>query len=324
MIKIGLIGLGNQSQENLIPAIVETRGLCLYAISSRDYQKAKTISEQYSIQHILNPDEIFKQCDAIAICATPEVHYNYLLNYSKYRKPIFVEKPPAYNSLELQTLLKTVEDYSTIVSFGLNFKYSAFYKKISLETNDFEDVNYIRIKSYASKPNHTLWNCKTILESSLLASHIHAIDMLCYTTNSKVSKVNYQITWLSPTKYILNIFIYFENKKMGLLEFSNAYNRFKYEFECIGKNGGAESIDFNLIKTYSLKPNTGTMITKSYTNYEEPFLHGGYERTGYKTQFEVFVKKINSNKNDTREINSLIEVYNIIEEILNGRRTTTS
>lgn len=30
------------------------------------------------------------------------------------------------------------------------------------------------------------------------------------------------------------------------------------------------------------------------------------------------------NKQGTKEINSLIEVYNIIEEILNGRRTTTS
>ena len=50
MLKLGLLGLGNQMQENLLPAILENGNIEISAIKSRDLTKAQGIAKKYNLR----------------------------------------------------------------------------------------------------------------------------------------------------------------------------------------------------------------------------------------------------------------------------------
>ena len=322
MLKLGLLGLGNQMQENLLPAILENGNIEISTIKSRDLTKAQGIAKKYNFKNIAKTDdELFSSIDALIVSATPNVHLEYIEKSSKNNKAIFVEKPPFYSLKQYEKMVNLIEKYQTIISFGFNFKYSDFYKLLLQKTNDFDQTNFIKIKSYAAKPNSPFWDCKNIIDSSLLAIHIHAIELLCYSINSTIVDIKKELCWINDTKFVLTILVKFQNQKIGLLELSNASNKFEFSIECINDKEIIRCEDFNkieFIKTVANK-NLTKVAKKSYISYDVPFLNSGFGRTGYKNEIEDFINRIKTKQNNLREIKNLKNVYKIIEETIKWR-----
>lgn len=315
-LKLGLIGLGNQMQENLLPALCEIDEAEIYTAYSRDPIKANEIAEKYKIKKVARTtDEVFETCDAIIVSATPEVHLHYIKKATQLGRAIFVEKPPVESLEQYDELRKIIKEKNTPVAFGFNFKYADFYKYLIEQTNDFHNVQFMKIKSYAAKPDAAMWSCSGILESSLLAIHIHAIEMLCYSFNSTTVQIQSDTIWLSDTKFILTILVKFDNGRNGVLELSNISNRFEFDVECASDTEVWRCNDFNKIE-YSRNDNDGDTINrKSRVIYEVPFLRGGFERTGYQGELAEFAKRAKKRENNWREINNLRNVYQIIKEV---------
>lgn len=323
-LRLGIIGPGNHAQENLLPAIRNVKSLEIYAIQSRNKFNAHQIAEEYQASRVLvtdDPAELLndEKCDALVVSATPQVHQDILQRAIQKGKPVFVEKPPTADLKSLMAIKDKLVSKAEqpVIQFGFNFRYSDFYTQVEEMKQATGAIQYMKIKSYAAKPDTAMWHYDSVLASSLYAVHIHAIEMLCYTLG-QLDDFKSSILWLDESKYVLTIMCSFANNKMGMLELSNASNRFEYDVECIdGDRNILRSEGFNHMTVFGPDFNeVNSYKPKSFITYNIPFLRGGFDRTGYSRQFEFFRDSINSHKVDSMSIDSCIDAYKIIEGVI--------
>jgi predicted dehydrogenase len=325
-LQIGIIGPGNHAQENLLPALNNIQGIELYAVQSRDKDRAEAIADQYHIPHAIATDDLSmlltdKSCDGVVVSATPLIHQGMLRTAIQTGKPIFVEKPPAADLTALETIrdLLFANTKPPVMQFGFNFRFSDFYRQIEQMKSTSGSIKCMRIKSYSAKPDSAMWHYDDLLISSLYAIHIHAIEMLCYTLGS-LESLTHKLVWLDKQKYVLTITASFEDGNVGVLELSNASNRFEFDVECIDSHKNLLRCDgFNHMTVMGPDYEVGDMFKpKSFIAYDIPFLRGGFDRTGYARQFEFFRDSIEAGKLDKKSIDSCIDAYKIIKGVTNG------
>jgi predicted dehydrogenase len=156
-----------------------------------------------------------------------------------------------------------------------------------------------------------------LLLSSLYAIHIHAIEMLCYTLGP-LESLTHKIVWLDKQKYVLTIMASFKDGAVGVLELSNASNRFEFDVECVDANKNSLRCEaFNRMTVTGPDYEVAGMFKpKSVITYDIPFLRGG----GYSRQFAFFRDSIKSGELDKKSIVSCIDAYKIVEGVTNGKR----
>lgn len=322
-IKLGIIGPGNHAQENLLPAMQVINGIELHVVQSRDQIRAQGVASKFSITHTEVTSDTAKilhdgNCDGIVVSATPQIHQELLLIAIEEGKNIFVEKPPAIDLKGIEDIQRALKQSPKppVVQFGFNFRYSDFYRQVE-EMAKSTPIRYMKIKSFAAKPSEAMWDYDGVVASSLYAVHIHALEMLCFTLGSLVN-FEHRLVWVDDRKFVLTIIATFADGKVGVLELSNASNRFEFDVECIDSNENILRCNgFNHMEIFGPDFDTqGIFKSKSYIMYEIPFLRGGFDRTGYSKQFEVFRDAIQSQRFDPRSIDSCVDAYKIIAGVL--------
>ena len=325
-LQCGIIGPGNHAQENLLPALNNVEGMKLYAVQSRNKDRADAIAARYHIPRTVVSDNVTAlldndKCDAVVASATPEVHQRLLQYAIEHKKNIFVEKPPTSDLSSLKAVKEALASMPEppAVQFGFNFKHSDFYRQLEDVTKATGPIRYMKIKSYAAKPDMPMWHYEDVLTSSLYAIHIHAIEMLCYTLGS-LADVTHRLLWIDNSKYVLTITARFEDNRLGVLELSNMSNRFEFSVECIDASKNVlRCSDFNHMTAFGPSFDASAMLTtKSFITYNIPFLRGGFDRTGYSRQFEHFRDLINNGQQDLKSLDSCIDAYKIIEGVTDG------
>lgn len=323
-LNVGLIGLGQHMEENILPAILTLEKVNIVSIQTRDEEKAKRISNNFNIPKAIVTDDleaIFldSDCDAVIAAATPDIHEKLIDIAIKSNKNIFVEKPPARNFGEISRIAKKANNskYDKTIRFGFNFRHADFYELLNQEID--QDVRYMNIKSFASKLDVSLWGYENNIVSSLYAIHIHAIEMMCYTMGV-LEDFDFKIEKLNNRKFIIVISAKFKGGKLGAIQMSNCSNRFEYEVEAIDRNSNSfKCKNFNDIEV-NLNSHR-TFGKKSTIHYSAPFLQGGYDRTGYAREIDYFRKAIaNKEENDFQ---SCIDAFKIIKGVEEWIKDTT-
>lgn len=327
-VNINVLGAGNHTVENLLPALASTTGVRVVSIRSRDIQKAKAVAAQFDVASagtvegyaLVKPNS--STAEAVVVSTTPEHHEKTIMTAVEQGINIFVEKPPAANLKSMLAIQAAVlgSTQPPVVQFGFNFRHSEFYKLISSSIDKGgRAMSHMSIKSYASKPTSPMWGYTGVLESSLYAVHIHAIEMLCYALGDLISS-ECKITWFNKSRYVAVISASFVGGKTGLLELSNISNRFEFDVECIDSNQNIYRCqDFNQLEIYGPDYSTEELFqSKSLIKYNIPFLRGGYGRTGYSGQFDFFRDSILKSSADLKSIQSCVDAYKIIDRIISN------
>ncbi len=113
-LKWGILGTAQIATEQVIPAILNCLYGEVYAIASRNLEKAKTISSRYKIEKAYGSYEELltdREVDAIYIPLPNHLHVEWAIKALEANKHVLVEKPVGLSSEEAEKLLKTSHKY---------------------------------------------------------------------------------------------------------------------------------------------------------------------------------------------------------------------
>ena len=200
LLKIGLIGLGEQMRDNLIPVLnllenVEIVAMCDLVTNNLIPQN---INFYTNYERMLEIEKL----DIVVVASYPEVHEKVLEICILKNINVFIEKPPTYTLAKIQELVKLFEKEKPTIGFGMNFNYAKSIQKldqfISQNKSEVGEIEHIRIEHLASKPKEfRFWKMTNLLDCFLLSQAIHPLALANKYINNNSVKIR-------DTSYVKN------------------------------------------------------------------------------------------------------------------------
>jgi virulence factor len=171
--KIALIGAGGIAQKVYLPILTNWEDHEIIGVFSRSRTTLDKIRKKYgSLTLTTNVDDLVnKKPDAVFVLTNNQTHFKYTEVFLKNGADVFVEKPLAQNSIEVELLAKLAEANKRILMVAFNRRFSLLYQKAK-ELFINKKIQMILIQKnrpYASHIN---------LYNNYLDDTIHQIDLL--------------------------------------------------------------------------------------------------------------------------------------------------
>lgn len=150
ILKVGFVGCGHHSTSNLYPSL-RYAPVELVAVCAQHRENAERVGRQFGAQRFYdNYHEMFGQegLDAVFICVSPELHAEITIDAINHGLPVFVEKPPAPDSVEAKRVLELSQEKGLPVMVGFMKRFAPAYteaKKI-IQSSGFGQPNLINTK----------------------------------------------------------------------------------------------------------------------------------------------------------------------------------
>lgn len=130
---IALVGLGNYSEEQLAPALMETLSCKLTGIVTGTPEKAEKWKKKYSIPdknvyNYQNFDSIKDNpdIDIVYVVLPNSLHAEYTIRAAKAGKHVICEKPMAVTVKECEDMIKACKDAGKMLSIGYRLHFDPF------------------------------------------------------------------------------------------------------------------------------------------------------------------------------------------------------
>lgn len=114
MVRVGVFG-ANHKGERHIQGIPEIPGFKLTGVYDPDYNRAKTISEQYNIPLFTTPDALIHSCDAIDFELPADLYYDLLARLLTHSKHLLVNYPVSLPLERINHLNKLAREANVIL-----------------------------------------------------------------------------------------------------------------------------------------------------------------------------------------------------------------
>jgi predicted dehydrogenase len=117
-IKWGIAGCGRFTENSFLPAIRLTRKSNVTSLYSRDFNRAKSLAEKFSIQNSFdNYDEFLKSdIDAVYVASSNLHHYEQVIKAAKSGKNILCEKPLALTSKQAEEMVSVCKENNVLLA----------------------------------------------------------------------------------------------------------------------------------------------------------------------------------------------------------------
>jgi len=196
MLKIGIAGFGKMGKIRA-KTVLENPQTTLVAI----FEPNTVDSVCDNIILCETFDELLSQnIDAIFICAFNNVAAQYTKKALAKGLHVFCEKPPAQNTTELQQVIDTENDCSSVLKYGFNHRlhYSVIQAKKIIDSNDMGKLLWVRgvYGKAGSIDYHDNWrNYKNYSAGGILMDQgIHMLDLFHYLTQENFDVVSSELT----------------------------------------------------------------------------------------------------------------------------------
>ena len=256
------IGCGNYSRNFLIPTFKKNNFNLVNVVSktgiSGQLAKNKFIFQKTST----NSDEVISNLDnnIVVITTNHDTHAKYILKAMKYKKNIFVEKPLAINSQEIEeinTVYSNTKEYKNEelkFLIGFNRRFSPHIVKLkSLLKNNKKTKNFVYTIN-SGKLDESHWTLdKKIGGGRLVGEVCHFIDLLTFLAGVKIRKYDKH-----PNNNINNnfsIFLEFEDNSTGVINYLSEGNKSypKEKLMVFFDNSVIEIDNFKKMNAYGVK-----------------------------------------------------------------------
>jgi predicted dehydrogenase len=321
-VRLGLVGCGAHSQENLIPALWNLQGddVRVEAVCDPDPIAASlAVSRIPGASAYPNYEELLslEGLDAIVVAAPPRVHVAVAALALSRGLHIFTEKPVAVDSRSLKHLADMADKAGLITMVGHNLRHSNAVRHIKRQISSpaFGNIAGIDCRYFASKPRGDRWGLKSPLRSFLLSHVSHALDLMIHMAGpiSSVSASSYFGT--SGDVSIAARFIFCRGGVGSLLATSGAPH-FEINLGAVGTNQTMVELDsLRRVEMYRSKRRGTTWVART--------LDTGYSNAGYQNELEAFVRSI-KNMDSTRGVKAQpsfrdeLDTYYALDEIYRG------
>jgi predicted dehydrogenase/threonine dehydrogenase-like Zn-dependent dehydrogenase len=234
---IGIIGAGNFTKMTVMPAL-KSAGAHYKYISSAGGLTAKSLANKYGFEfsttdykEILHDSEV----DLVMITTRHDLHARMVIESVKAGKNVFVEKPLAINTQDLEQILSTYnsQEKPNSITVGFNRRFSPFSKKAkSLIGSATDSLNIIATMNAGFIPSDVWVHDMKTGGGRIIGEACHFIDLMIYLTGSKVGEVIMSALGTNPTEQTDNaiITLKFENGSQGVINyFSNGSKSYPKE-----------------------------------------------------------------------------------------------
>ncbi len=191
-INTGFIGAGSFAQSYLIPNVKAAGGSLDGVVTSRGIT-AKNVADKFGFNFCSSEvkDVLSKETINTVFIATPHSsHASLVIESLKANKSVFVEKPLAINSEELQSVIETKKQHDKLLMVGFNRRFAPVSESIKKEFHNIGEPLVINIRINAGFiPKDNWLQQKDIGAGRLIGEMCHFIDLMQYFTNSEPVKV---------------------------------------------------------------------------------------------------------------------------------------
>ncbi len=190
---IGVIGTGSFSQRVLIPGLQQA-GFQLEMSASANGLSATGAAERFGFRKTATPDEILdsSEIDAVAIGTRHGSHTEYAIRALKSGKAVFVEKPPAISSEELDRLRGAARGRLLQVGFNRRFAPMARAMREHVAAGDQPIELLYRVAAGRLGSDHWL-NDSDEGGGRLIGEGCHFVDFACWFMRSLPGNVQASI-----------------------------------------------------------------------------------------------------------------------------------
>ncbi len=318
--KYAFVGIGNHSINNLYP-ILDYLNVDLKYIVSNGEATAKVINDNYShIKGITDLDIALNDAEinGVFISANPYSHFKLIMRALAKDKNVFVEKPPCFTIDELKELIAAEQKSKATIVVGMQKRFAPMYTTMKENIKGASYYNYsYKVGAYPEG-------------DATIDLFIHPLDVVTnifgeakIVSKQKIEKNAGVVTYLLHIKH--------NNGVIGNVELSTDYwwakshekfyiNTDKYFLEstntdeliAINKPQSVLGIPLEKIK----KP----VITKTILFERNTFLpvqeHNQLKLSGYYDEIVSYLNICeNISKNNNADINSMLNTYNLINEL---------
>ena len=293
---IGIIGAGNFTKMTVLP-IFKKLGTNVSIISSANGLSASSMAKKYGIgsatsenQAIFNDPKI----STVIVTTRHNQHAKMAILALNNSKNVFIEKPLALNSQELDEVIESYSNGNSVLTVGFNRRFSPHAKKVKSLVNGSQ-INVIATINAGFILKESWVHDLKVGGGRIIGEACHFIDLITYFTGSKVISVCMNSMGVNPNESTDNasILLKYENGSTGVINyFSN----------------GSKSYDKERIEIYSQEK---TLVIENFISLKAfGYKDFSYLKTkldkGHIEQFRQLVKISNG------EIGSLIPFDEIV------------
>lgn len=322
--KVGLLGLGEQMTDNILPTIIQLPNVEVSAICDIDKEKLSVYQRKFpqavafqDLDKLMMDDS----CEVVVLSSDPKVHENGIKLAIQNKKHVFVEKPPVLSLEYLNNVISTLPESGIKTGVGFNFNYAEVVKKIDhcLNAGNFGEIISIRCNHYASKPRtYPFWDMESLYESFLLAQAIHPIGfILKYIESFNMDDITHRKV-LNDENIQLEITISGKNNESPVLASiftNNIAPFFDSQIEFITNKNYV--IHINSLWNLSISTLGEDALLGKRTRYEwSPSPVGnGLVRAGYYLELEEFFRSIEQDVDFDGDLYFAQKVYAVLDKL---------
>lgn len=316
ILNIGVVGLGEQFIDNIMPAISSVGDICIKSVCDTNSNRLSFQSRRLNAIGYSRFEEMISKesLDGIIAVSYPSVHYEVIKLSAEKKLPVLVEKPPVESTQQLETILREYKHEASSVVVGLNFGFSESFQKLNslIRQGKIGDPLLVNVTHYADKPKEPLWGLNTI-RSMLLAQAIHPLGLLL-EIGRIVSLIDAKLL-KKDNGLFLNMIISMQNKNgesftANIVTGSSA-PYFNWNVNVFGSKGIADIDSLNELHVRS------TLYDKWWekTWNSSPVMSGG-KRSGFEQEIRDFVKLIKGDETEHHnKLHDMLPVYRIIDQL---------
>ena len=235
---IGIVGAGNFTSATILPNLKKLNAAIKYIASSGGLSST-TMAKQYNIANsTTNYKEILSDTDTDLVLITTKhnMHADMVLEALKADKSVFVEKPLALSSEELDEIVEEYNQRHVSISVGFNRRFAPLAKQMKkLLGNDNAPMNIIATMNAGFIPAEVWVHDMEVGGGRIIGEACHYIDLCSYLAGSKVISVCMNAMGINPQEYTDNasILLKYENGTNAVINYfangSKAYSKERVE-----------------------------------------------------------------------------------------------
>ncbi|WP_299215902.1 bi-domain-containing oxidoreductase [uncultured Dokdonia sp.] len=283
---LAIVGAGNFTKMTMLPALKKTNANISHIISSGGVS-GTALAKKFDISNSATDYEAVlkeKTVNTIAITTRHNLHAPMVIKSLEANKNVFVEKPLALNSEELEAITEAYHKTNSTLTVGFNRRFSPYAVKMkSLLGNSNTPIHVIATMNAGMIPANVWVHDLKVGGGRIIGEACHFIDLISYFTGSKVISVCMNAMGKAPEENTDNATL--------LLKYANGSNGVINYFA-----NGSKTYSKERVEVYSQER---TLILDNWRNLKGYGFKGFSKMKskmdkGHKSQFELLVKQINS------------------------------
>lgn len=282
---IGIIGAGNFTSGVILPSLKKANALVKYIASSGGLS-GTTLAKKFNIsKSTTDYAQIFEDIDVdLAMITTRHnLHAKMTIEALKADKHVFVEKPLALTTAELEEILEIQQKHDKTITVGFNRRFAPLAIKMKqLLGQSNSPINIIANMNAGAIPANFWVHDIEIGGGRIIGEACHFIDLCSYLANSQVKSVCMNAMGTNPDEKTDNATI--------LLRYENGTNAVINYF-----SNGSKAYSKERLEVYS---QDRTLIMNNWKELKGYGFKGFSSKStaqdkGHANQFQLLVKALN-------------------------------